>query len=165
MYLSWWLHSPIWPHISIRWRFTTLIVNSPVSKQHREVNWRAMRGKGDSPPGVTELGNVGVPSICLFVFFKIVYRFKSQIHWLTWLRWSRAPLFWGTNMAALCLSQGGQFTNSPPHQQHRGLLWGPWLSTCLAGLPAWRRVKRLSWTWRMEPCTEWPVGYVERAWS
>lgn len=45
----------------------------------------------------------------------------------------------------------------------------PWsalrpLAVCLpAGLPAWRRVKRLSWTWRMEPCTEWPVGYVERA--
>lgn len=35
--------------------------------------------RGDSPPGVTELGNVGVPS-CFFCFLKIVYRFKSQIH-------------------------------------------------------------------------------------
>lgn len=28
------------------------------------------RGKRDSPPGVTELGNVGVPSVSFVCFFK-----------------------------------------------------------------------------------------------
>lgn len=94
---SWWLHSPLWPHISIRWRFNGLIVNfSSFSKQHREVTggrrW-GERGERDGPPGVTELGNVGVPSVCFVCLFvlKIVCRFKSQIHWLTWLRWSGGP--------------------------------------------------------------------------
>lgn len=76
VYLSWWLHSPLWragwPPITIRWRFTRLIINSPVLKQHREVTggrWGGETGIQDSPAGVTELGNV----VCLLFSFFVCF--------------------------------------------------------------------------------------------
>lgn len=76
VYLSWWLHSPLWragwPPITIRWRLTRLIINSPVLKQHREVTggrWGEKREYRDSPAGVTELGNV----VCLLFSFFVCF--------------------------------------------------------------------------------------------
>lgn len=129
--------------------------------------WRAVGGNGgnrDSPPGVTELGNV-VCLLFLFVFLKIVCRFQITDPLNNLAEVERGPLFSeGATWPPFCSSQGGQSPTAPPPAALRSALRPP--AVCLpAGLPAWRRVKRLSWTWRMEPCTEWPVGYVERAWS
>ena len=133
--------------ISIRWRFTRPMVNSPVSKQHREVTggrWGG-EGEGDSPPGVTELGNVSVPSVCFVCFFKNSVSFQITDPLINLAEVERGPpCSEEPTWQPLCLSQGGQFTNSTPPPA------APWsalrpLADCLpAGLPAWRRVKRLS---------------------
>lgn len=68
-----------------------------------------------------ELGNVGVPSVCLFFKNTVSFQITHPLINLAEVErsWSEEPT-WPT----FCLSQGGQFTNKPRplHQQHCGLL-------------------------------------------
>lgn len=132
-------------------------------------NWRAMRARGKK----------GQPSwshraqecrcafclFCLFVCFKNSVSFQITDPLINLAEVERGPLILRNQHGRPLLDLGRPVYQQPPPPA------APWsalrpLAVCLpAGLPAWRRVKRLSWTWRMEPCTEWPVGYVERAWS
>lgn len=135
VYLSWWLHSPLWragwPPITIRWHFTRLIINSPVLKQHREVTggrWGGRNGDTGQPCWSHGARECRVPSIFFFcLFLKIVYHFQitDPLNNLAEVEQGFPPppfsfffpfwnIYWGTVMATLCSSQGGQLPTAPP---------------------------------------------------
>lgn len=123
------------------------------------------RGKGTA---LLESQSSGM-SVCLLLFFclflKISVSFQITDPLINLAEVEQGPLVLRNQHGPL-LESGRPVYQQPPSPP--AALWSalrPLAVFLPAGLPARRQVKRLSWTWRMEPCTEWPVGYVERAWS
>lgn len=121
-------------------------------------------GKGNSPPEVR-----AQECRCAFCLFCLVFlnteSFQITDPLINLAEVEHRPSFRFSEGATWPRVREASFTNNPAPSTSStaSCSEAPPAVYLPAGLPAWRRVKQLSWTWRMEPCTEWPVGYVERA--